>query len=75
MRRRDGVDYADGSRKFYFVGKGSVWNWGRDPYRPYLPELIEKINACAKRVQPALRAQRRGKVAMLYPYLYARGRR
>ena len=55
------------------VGKGSVWNWGRDPYRPYLPELIEKINACAKRVQPALRALRRGKVAMLYPYLYARG--
>lgn len=51
----------------------SVWNWGRDSYRPYLPELIEKINACAKRVQPALRAQRRGKVAMLYPYLYARG--
>lgn len=51
----------------------SVWNWGSDHYRPYFPELIAKINECAKRVQPALRRQVRGKVAMLYPYLYARG--
>ena len=51
----------------------SVWNWGADTYRPYFPALIDRINACAERVQNALRAPRRGKVAMLYPYLYARG--
>ena len=51
----------------------SVWNWGADTYRPYFPALIDRINACAERVQNALRAQRRGKVALLYPYLHARG--
>lgn len=51
----------------------SVWNWGSDIYRPYFPELIARINECARRVQPALRRQVRGKVAMLYPYLFARG--
>lgn len=51
----------------------SVWNWGGDHYRTYFPGLIARINECAKRVQPALRRQVRGKVAMLYPYLFARG--
>ena len=51
----------------------SVWNWGADTYRPYFPALIDRINACAARVSGALREPRRGKVAMLYPYLYARG--
>lgn len=51
----------------------SVWNWGSDIYRPYFPELIARINECARRIQPVLRRQVRGRVAMLYPYLFARG--
>ena len=50
-----------------------VWNWnGADPVRPFLPDLIGRINAVTPFVQPDLR-HRRSRVAYLYPFLFKRG--
>lgn len=49
------------------------WNWNReDPIRPYLPELLAKMNAVAPFVLPDVR-QRKSRVALLHAYVYFRG--
>lgn len=51
----------------------SLWNWTGDPFRVYLPELVAKLEEVAEFALPDLRRQHRSRVALLYPYLYARG--
>lgn len=49
------------------------WNWNReDPIRPYLPELLAKMNAVAPFVLPDVR-RRKSRVALLHAYVYFRG--
>ena len=49
------------------------WNWNReDPIRPYLPNLLDKMNAVAPFVLPDVR-NRRSRVAILHAYAYFRG--
>ena len=49
-----------------------VWSWHRDYMRPYMPDLVKRLETAAEVVLPDLRF-RRHKVAYLFGFLNARG--